>query len=186
MTNHSSTPRRYGALVSLVGEYLAVAHIQELGWRVDRDEMFGGQRRHYDLRAVSPRGEVAQVSVKTSTRAGGGLVWQRPGTETVAPWIAQAATAGERAVVLGMHVAPAGPVQQVEGGFFFPTPDVLAIGALPADAWGRSVDVARAAYGAMPRKDGRGMLTASGLRYPLTVDELDWLENVLEPSPTDQ
>lgn len=185
MTNNSSsTPRRYGTLVGLIGEFLAADPIRALGWQIDSE--FGGQRRHYDLRAISPRGEVAQVSVKTSTHDSGWLTWQRSGMETVAPWIAQASAAGERAVVLGMHIAPAGPVQPVDGGFFFPTPHVLMLGALPADAWGRNVDAARAAYGATPRKDGRGMLSASGLRYPLTVDDLDWLENVLRGRPTDR
>ena len=179
MTNHSSNIRRAGALVGVIGEYLAAEFIRELGWTVAGDEVFGGQRRRYDLRAVSPAGQVAQVSVKTSTQADGGLVWQQPGTETVAPWVAAAAAIGEQAVVLGLHVEPAGPVQPIAGGFFFPTPRVIECDALDAATWGHRVDQARAAYAATPRKDGRGMLSADGLRYPLIVNELDLLENVL-------
>ena len=41
------------------------------------------------------------MSVKTSTQTFGGLAWQRPGLETVAPWVAAAAAVGELAVVLG-------------------------------------------------------------------------------------
>jgi hypothetical protein len=181
MTNNNSndTVRRAGTLAGLVGEYLAAERLRALGWDVDDADVFGGQRRHYDLRAVSPSGWVAQVSVKTSTHTGGGLVWQRPGLETVAPWVAAAAAVGEQAVVLGLHVEPVGPVRPVEGGFFFPTPRVIEYGALDAEMWGRRVDEARASYAATPRKDGRGLLSAAGLRYPVIVHELDWLHNVL-------
>ena len=184
MTKNSSSVRRAGAVVGVVGEYLAAQHIRELGWTVD-DNVFGGQRRHYDLRAVSPAGRVAQVSVKTTTQAGGGLAWQQPGLEVVAPWVRAAAAVGELAVVLGLHVASVAAVRPVKDGFFFPTPDVLECGALDAETWGRRVDEARTAYAATPRKDGRGMLSADGPRYPLTVHELDWLDSVLQECPTD-
>ena len=100
----------------------------------------------------------------------------------MAPWLAAAVAAGEQAVVLGLHVEPVGPPQPIDGGFFFPTPQVLDYGALDAATWGRRIDQARATYGATRRKDGRGMLSADGLRYPLIVDELDRLEDVLRRS----
>ena len=72
MTNNSSKSRRLDTLTGLVGEHLAAERLRALGWYVD-DDVFGGQRHHYDLRAVSSTGRVTQVSVKTSTQAAGGL-----------------------------------------------------------------------------------------------------------------
>ena len=69
-------------------------------------------------------------------------------------------------------------MRPVEDGFF-PTPRVIEYGALDAETWGRRVDEARAAYAATPRKDGRGLLSADGLRYPITVHEMAWLQDVL-------
>ena len=180
MTNNMINIRRSGALVGLLGEYLAAEQLRELGWAVT--DVFGGQHRHFDQRAVSPHGCGVQVSVKTSTRVDGALAYQRPGLETVAPWMTAAAAVGEQAIVLGLHVEPVARIERIADGFFVPTPRVIECGALDATTWGREVDRARAAYGARPRKDGRGLLSPNGLRYPLTVHEMAWLHDVLRRS----
>jgi hypothetical protein len=142
-----------------VGEYLAAQQLRELGWGLLDAEVFGGLRRHFDLRAVAPGGgRSVQVSVKTSTRADGGIAWQKPGV--AGGGVDRAAgAAGEQAIVLGLHVEPVAAVQPVPGGFFFPTPRVIEVGVLAARDWGREVDAQRAAYGARMRTDGRRRLS---------------------------
>jgi hypothetical protein len=177
------------ALIGIVGEHLARARLQALGWRVPDDDFLGGNTADLDLIATSPDGSVAvEFQVKTTTTAGE-IKWQKPGREKIDPWIAQAAANGRLAAFImiqadedSVRVEP----DPQRHGYFFPEPVILQMTAMTARHFGDLVDQRRIEYGQRKRQRlsrGQGvigeLLLPKNLLIPVFVDDGQGLNDFL-------
>jgi hypothetical protein len=141
-------------LVGVVGEHLARARLQALGWRVPDGDFLGGNTQDLDLVDTSPDDSVAvEIQVKTTTTDDGKIRWQKPGRKQVDPWIAQAAFGGRLAAVVMMRADEESVWVESDphrSGFFFPEPEILQMTAMTA------LDFGTSSTSAAPSTDSRG------------------------------
>jgi hypothetical protein len=178
-----------------VGEHLARARLQALGWQVPDGDFLGGSTQDLDLTATSPDGSVAvEIQVKTTTTDDGRIRWQKPGRGQVDPWIAQAAAKCHLAAFVMMRADEESVWVEPDlhrRGYFFPEPEILQMTAMTARDFGDLVDQRRAEYGQQKRQRlyrGQGILgerlSPDKLQVPVFVgggqpleDFLSWLEH---------
>lgn len=162
------------------GERLAVEELAQRGFIV---EWTGGQGADRDLTASRDR-LVLSVSVKATTKADGGIHWQKAGLSALEPWITRCRSEGSHPLMVLLHLDPAAmSVRYDEAGLRLGRPQVLALTALTAPDWGRLVDDARQSYAAKPYKKGAGkglLRPPDGLRYPATASDGRDLDEVIE------
>jgi Holliday junction resolvase-like predicted endonuclease len=184
-------------IIGLVGEYLARERLQHAGWRTALENWKGGATPYLDLISTSPTESISiEVQVKTTTKASGGISWQKPGRATVDLWIEQAAARCRLAVVVMIHgdeTSVSLEPDEARGGFFVPTPKVLQMTAITAEAFGDLVDERRAEYGTRRRQRtyrGRGIigepLSPDQLQIPIYVDDGTPIEDFLSELGADR
>lgn len=178
----------YGStIIGVVGEYLARERLHRGGWVVRWE---GGSKKDRDLIATSPTSAVTiEIQVKATTSGNAWISWQKAGRAEVDPWIELAAARGRLAVIImiqgdedSVRIEP----DEARGGFFVPTPRVLQMTAMAADAFGDLVDERRAEYGTRLRQRtyrGRGVvgepLSPTGMQRPIFVDDGTPIEDFL-------
>jgi hypothetical protein len=182
-------------LIGVVGENLARARLQALGWRVPDEDFLGGNTPDLDLTATSPDGSITvEIQVKTTT-TDGKISWQKPGREQVDPWIEQAAAKGHLAAFVMIRADEKSVWVERDlhrRGFFFPEPEIMQVTAMTAQDFGDLVDQRRAEYGQLKRQRlyrGQGVigepLSPDKMKVPVIVDDgqpledfLSWLEQL--------